>query len=329
MKSDKKKSCRTSRAKIEGTVPDNLLELHELRVFLVAAETENFSETGRILQISQPAVSGVIQSLEQRLQTQLFDRVGRNIKLNEMGEALVPLARRLLKDAEQLHEFVAQQRGTVVGQLLLGCSTAGGRYLLPKLMARFLARYPQAQIVCDVGPRGQALERLCEGKIDLAVSSLRVPRKAVEYRHFADDRLILIVPPAHPWAQRESLPPQELPDHAIVLREPSSGTTIAFNSALAQFEMSVEMLQVRLTLGSTESIVRAVIEGVGGGIVSQVAAEPALNQGQVVHVPLEGMTLVQHLYMARHKQFRASPLQTLFWDFAFAPENEDVRQLLT
>ena len=310
-------------------MPDNMLELHELHVFLIAAETENFSETGRILQISQPAVSGVIQSLEQRLQTRLFDRVGRNIKLNEMGEMLVPLARRLLKDAEQLHEFVALQQGTVTGQLMLGCSTAGGRYLLPKLMARFLARYPKTQIICDVGPRGQALERLCEGKIDVAVSSLRVPRKAVEYRHFADDRLILIVPPAHPWAQRESLPPQELPTQGLVLREPSSGTTIALNSALAQWDMSVEMLQVRLTLGSTESIVRAVIEGVGGGIVSQVAAEPALNQGQVVHVPLEGMTLVQHLYMARHKQFRASRLQTLFWDFTFAPENEDVRQLLT
>ncbi len=315
--------------KVEVNVQENLLELHELRVFLVAAETENFSETGRILQVSQPAVSGVIQSLEQRLGTRLFDRVGRNIRLNEMGEALVPLARRLLKDAEQLQEFVAQHRGTVVGQLLMGCSTAGGRYVLPRLIARFLACYPKAQITCDVGPRGQALERLCEGKIDLAVSSLRVPRKAVEYRHFADDRLILIVPSDHPWAQRSSLRPEQLAEHALVLREASSGTTIALNSTLALFDMSVEMLQVRLTLGSTESIVQAVIEGIGAAIVSQVAAESALNQGQVVHVPLEGMPLVQHLYMARHTQFRASQLQALFWDFTFAPENEDVRQLLT
>ena len=74
-----------------------MLELHELQVFLVAAETENFSEAGRILQVSQPAVSAQIQALEQRLNTQLFDRAGRNIRLNEMGRALVPLVRSLLK----------------------------------------------------------------------------------------------------------------------------------------------------------------------------------------------------------------------------------------
>lgn len=306
-----------------------MLELHELRVFLVAAETQNFSETGRILQISQPAVSGHIQSLEQRLNAQLFDRTGRNIKLNEVGEALVPVVRNLLKEAQQIEEFVARKRGAVLGQLNIGCSTAAGKYILPRLMARFMERYPDVHILCDVGPRGQALERLVEGKIDLAVSSLRIPRRGVEYQHLADDQLVLLVPAHHPWAERECLTPEELVEYPIVLREANSGTTITVNRALAAFDMSINMLQTRLILGNTESIVQAVIEGIGPGIVSQVATFPATSVGAAVEVPIDGLQLVQRLYMARHTGFRAGEAQTIFWDFAFAPENEDVRLILT
>ncbi|HVO69913.1 MAG TPA: LysR family transcriptional regulator [Aggregatilineaceae bacterium] len=306
-----------------------MLDLYELQVFIVAAETENFSETGRILRVSQPAVSGHIQSLEQRLKTQLFDRTGRNIKLNEVGEALVPVARNLLKEAQQVEEMIVLRRGTVVGQLAVGCSTAAGKYLLPKVMARFMTTHPEVRIICDVGPRGQALDRLCAGEIDLAVSSLRIPRRAVEYRHFSDDVLVLIAPSGHPWAEKGTITPEELVEQPIVLREASSGTAITLNRGLAQFDMTVDMLQCRLTLYNTEAIVQAVAEGIGPGFVSRMATKAVLRQGQATEVAIEGLHLVQRLYMARHTGFHASDAQIAFWNFAFAPENEDLRQLLT
>jgi len=307
-----------------------MIDLHELEVFLVAAETENFSETGRILQISQPAVSGHIQALEQRLKAQLFDRTGRNIKLNEIGMALVPMARNLLKEAQQVEEFIDLRRGTVVGQLTIGCSTAAGKYILPKIMARFLETHPNVRIVCDVGPRGRALDRLCAGEIDLAVSSLRVPRHAVEYRHFSDDALILIVPPGHPWAKIEGgLSANDLLECPIILRETGSGTSITLNRELASYDMSLDMLKTRLVLYNTESIVQAVAEGIGPAFVSQMSAAPVLQLGEVVEVPVIGLQLIQRLYMARHAGFHATEVQTAFWDFTFAPENEDLRHTFT
>ncbi len=304
-----------------------MLDLYELQVFLVAAETENFSETGRILRISQPAVSGHIQALEQRLKTQLFDRTGRNIKLNEVGEALVPVARNLLKEAQQVEEFVALRRGTVTGQLTMGCSTAAGKYILPGIMTRFLECNPNVRIVCEVGPRSQGLERLVSGEIDLAVSSLRIPRRAVEYRHFADDLLVLIAPPAHPWTKSGAIKVEDLAEYPLILREVSSGTTFTLNRELARFDMSVEMLQTRLTLYNSEGIVQAVADGAGPAFVSRLSAEAGLKQHSVVEVAVEGLRLVQRLYMARHTGFHATEAQTAFWNFTFAPENEDLRPL--
>ncbi len=62
-----------------------MLDLYELHVFLVAAETQNFSETARILQISQPAVSGHIHSLEEQLKTQLFESVSYHQRKIQFG----------------------------------------------------------------------------------------------------------------------------------------------------------------------------------------------------------------------------------------------------
>jgi len=306
-----------------------MLELHELQVFLVAAETENFSEAGRLLQISQPAVSGHIQALENHLGTQLFDRVGRSIKLNEVGEALVPIVRNLLKEAQRVEEFVALRQGTVIGRLMIGCSTSAGKYILPGIMARFLEAYPDVRIHCEVGPRGAFLDRLMAGEIDVAVSNLRVPRRAIEYQYFSDDLVVLIVPAGHPWAGASSLRPADLVEHPLVLREPGSGTVFTLNRALVAHDMSLDMLKSRLTLWNTEAVVQAVMCGIGAAFVSRVAAGPALDHGSAVEVPVEGMRLIQRLYIARHTGFRATEAQTAFWDFVFAPENQDLRQFFT
>lgn len=305
------------------------LELHELRVFLVAAETENFSETGRLLQISQPAVSGYIQGLEQKLNIRLFERTGRNIKLNEVGEAFVPVVRNLLKEARQAEHFIAARQGTVIGQVSVGCSTAAGKYTLPKVVARFLECHPNVRITIQIGARNQTLERLSSGELDLAVSSLRIPRRDLEYRHFSDDRLVLIVPVGHPWAGRDSIQPQELVEHEIILRETGSGTASTLNRELARFDMSLDMLRSRLTLWNTEAIVQAVSAGIGPGFASRIATEPAIRQTEVVEVPVEGFRLVQPLYMARHVGFHATEAQKALWDFTFAPQNEDLRQFFT
>jgi DNA-binding transcriptional LysR family regulator len=245
--------------------------------------------------------------------------------LNEIGEALVPVVRKLLKEAQSIEEFIASRHGTVMGQLTIGCSTASGKYILPKIMARFMDCHPDVRILCHVGPRSQAIERLSAGMVDIAVSSLRIPRREIEYRHFADDLIVLIAPPLHPWAQAQTITPDDLVNCPIIFRESSSGTSITINRELAKFDMSIDMLQSRLTLENTESIVQAVREGIGPAFVSRVSAEPMLHNGQAVEVTVENLSLVQRLYMARNTDFRASESQVAFWDFTFAPENDDLR----
>ena len=126
-----------------------MLDAHQLNIFLMAAELENFSQAARHLNLSQPSVSAHIQSLEQLFGAQLFHRSGRHITLTEAGEALLPLAREMVHLSIRIEETMASLSGSVVGKLKLGCSTAVGKYTLPRLIARFRALNPQVQVNCN------------------------------------------------------------------------------------------------------------------------------------------------------------------------------------
>ena len=73
-----------------------MIEVHELQVFLVAAEDGNFSAAARKLHLSQPAISFQIQGLEQHLKVQLFQRMSKRIALTEAGRDLLPMAREMV-----------------------------------------------------------------------------------------------------------------------------------------------------------------------------------------------------------------------------------------
>lgn len=303
-----------------------MLDIYELQIFLAAAETGSFSEAGRRLQLSQPAVSMQIRSLEQRLGVELFSRAGRHIRLTEVGEALIPMARDLINLSIQVEETIASLQGEVTGLLKLACSTTAGKYVLPRLIAGFIDRYPQVQVACDVGSRGMALDRLMDGSAHLAVTSLREPSRELEYRPFVLDPVVLIAPADHPWAERPFITLDELAEGRFIVRELNSGTRQAVTEALARHDRSFNDLPVVMTLGNSEAIHVAVASGIGVAFISRQAALEGIKTGQVVEVPVKELEIFQQLYMVRHAHRAATSAQNAFWEFVYLPENQALLQ---
>ena len=133
-----------------------MLDAHQLNVFLVAAESLNFTVAARELHMTQPSVSQHIRELERHFGTRLFLRLGRRLELTDAGEALVPLAREMSALSIRIDERMESLRGEVYGHLTIGCSTTPGRYLLPGLLASFLRRHPKVEATCQVSSRQRA-----------------------------------------------------------------------------------------------------------------------------------------------------------------------------
>jgi DNA-binding transcriptional LysR family regulator len=119
-----------------------MIDIEQLKVFLVAAETLNFSETARRLMFSQPTVSKRIQDLERALKNPLFDRSSAQLKLTDAGKTLLPLARKMVHQMYKIENVMDSLQVDVTGSLSIACSTTARKYILPQLAARFKPALP-------------------------------------------------------------------------------------------------------------------------------------------------------------------------------------------
>ncbi len=292
-----------------------MLNLEALKVFLAVAEHASFSEAGRHLHLSQPAVSQIIQGLERQLGTQLFIRNGRTVQLTEGAQVLVSMARELLTSAQRVEQTMLSLQGEVVGEMSIGCSTASGKYLLPGLIARFRKEYPQVRLNVVIASREAVIAKLLSGEVSLAVSSKLVEHVDLEYQDFFKDDVILIVPASHRWARYRKIYPDDLLDEPLILREELAGTREVLMDHLRQHDISPDMLNIAMVLGNAEAIAVAVEEELGIAFVSRLAAARGMALGRVVEVSIEGMELSRNIYLARNRQQAPTRAQAKFWEY--------------
>lgn len=297
-----------------------MLNLDALYVFLVAAETQNFSEAGKRLHLSQAAVSLQIQALERQLGTSLFHRIGRSVTLNKAGRALIPLAQDLVNRSRRAEETIRGLEGAVFGELVVGCSTTVGKYVLPRLVSRFHEIYPQVAPRIYVGERQVVVDKLLRQVVDLAVTSTQLHHRDLEYQEFLMDTIVLIVPPDHPWSKRTHVKPQDLLEVDVILREETAGSRQLLEEGLRQHGITLDQLRVVLELGSAEAIQTAVEEGTGVGFVSCSVAWRGLTLGLTHQVKVDGLSLRRPIYLVRNRRQPATIALTRFLEFLQSPE---------
>lgn len=290
-------------------------QLSELKVFLAAAEELSFSRAAERLHLSQSAISQNIQALERDFGVQLFTRQGRSVRLTEAGQALLPNAIEVVNSVNRIGDFMHSLDGQVAGDLVVGCSTTSGKYLLPGLVAAFRRDYPLVRVYIKVMSRDDVINRLLDGRLSLGVTSLKVEHHDLEYVPFFEDRVILIVPANHRWAAYGRALPADLVDEPMIVREEKAGTSQVLAEGLARHNVTTDMLNVVMEIGNAEAIEMAVEEGIGIAFISELAAARGLALGRVKQVEVPGLELCRSVFMARNLRLPLNRTQDRFWSF--------------
>ncbi len=304
-----------------------MLNIHELQVFVEAAQVENFSVAAHRLLLSQPAVSLQIRNLEKQLRIELFRRNGRNVCLSEAGKILLPLAQDLLRQAKHVEEAMSGLQGLTIGELSIACSTTVGKYIIPRLIAGFRRCYSEVQVTVTVMSRRAATEWLLEGRAELGVVSTQMNHRDLELQTLIEDEVVLVVPADHPWAKVAAVTPADLLTVPLIMREPQAGSYEVLVEGLAAHGLSVADLKVVMTLGNAEAIEMSVEAGIGAAFIPRLVAARGLTLGCVAQVPVEGMSLKRKIYLARNVRHNVTPPLKAFWEFALDPANEAIRDI--
>lgn len=292
-----------------------MFELSHLRVFLAAAEEQSFSRAAARLGLSQSAVSQTIQTLERVYGVRLFERRGRSIALSDAGQALLPMVREAVNAARLVEDTLLNLHEEVTGELLIGCSTSAGKYILPILLADFQHEYPGVFPRVRILSRELVIEKLLDHSLPFGITSRQIEHRDLECLPFFEDSIILIVHPEHPWAAFGSAHPDDLLDQPMIVREETSGTREAVAEALRRFGIHCEHFQPRMELGNPEAIVYAVERGVGIAFVSKLVAARSLALGLVKQIDVQGLTLKRTIFVSRSLTQPMTRAQNLFWEY--------------
>ena len=152
------------------------MQLVELRTFLAVAEKKSFSAAAQRLHITQPAISKRIQSLENHLGANLFDRIGKRVYLTEAGNLLIERAEAMLRLAKDTEKEIFNLNDTISGRLNLATSHHIGLHRLAPVLKEFSKRYPDVQLDIQFEDSEVAYQMVRSGQVELAVVTLNPDR---------------------------------------------------------------------------------------------------------------------------------------------------------
>ena len=154
------------------------MQFQQLQYFVAVAETRHFTRAAELVHVAQPSLSQQIRSLERELGADLFLRARGNITLTDAGEALLPLARRILADADTARQEVQELAQLRSGRVRLGATPSLCTGLLPDVLRAFHDRYPGIRLMIEEGGSHDLVRELARGALDLALVVLPLPAPA-------------------------------------------------------------------------------------------------------------------------------------------------------
>ncbi len=178
------------------------MNLLQLRYFQKVAEAEHMTKAANELNIAQPSLSKVISLLEAELGTPLFDRIGRQIRLNQYGKAFLYQIEKAFVNLEDAKTQIQDMQG--MGEQIIKMSF-NNMYPFAKLIKEFMNLYPKAKFHQTIGSFSEAQKQLLTGKIDLCFSSPPLIGEGIECIPLIVEEVFLVVPKEHRFAGRDSI----------------------------------------------------------------------------------------------------------------------------
>jgi LysR family hydrogen peroxide-inducible transcriptional activator len=248
------------------------MEIHQLRYFCAAAESSSFTRAAQRENVSQPSLSQQIIKLEDELNTRLFERLGRKVRLTAAGERFLAHARAVLDELTAARSEVQETNGAVGGRLAIGAIPTIGPYLLPRQLSTFASRYPGAQVAVVEDTTPVLLQKIRSAEIDLALLALPVSgRDLMITRELLTEPLLVVVPNRHPLARLQSVTLEMLrSNHFLLLKE---GHCFR-DTAIAACRTARVAPNIVFESGHFESILSLVSAGLGISILPEMAVQP-------------------------------------------------------
>ena len=253
------------------------MNLRDLKYLVALADHRHFGRAAAACYVSQPTLSTQIRKLEDELGVPLVERAPRKVMLTPAGREAAERARRIVAEVEQMKEAARRSQDPAAGTVRLGIFPTLAPYLLPHVVPRVRARFPQLELLLVEEKSDELLARLRDGRLDAAVLALPVHDEHLHAEFLFEEPFVLAVPENHPLSRRATLTLDELSSQRLLLLE--DGHCLR-EQALDVCRLSGAHEKTEFRATSLETLRQMVAANVGITLLPTLAVQPP-----VAHAP--------------------------------------------
>lgn len=274
------------------------MEIRNLNTFLKVASLRNFTRAASELGYSQSNVSAQIAQLERELGAPLFNRIGKQVSLTQLGEEMLPYAQELCSMAANI-EDLAKPDSELGGTLRIGMTDSISDLLLDDAFITYHRRMPNVQVEVALDTSAMLLERLRGGVLDAAcvIDEPLPPDRWLVLR----ERSVPVVIAANPKldiAKKETVSLEELTHEELILMEAEAPYGIAFERALARRKLPC---RPAFRLQSVETALRVIEREGFVSVLPYYSVKAAAESGKVTVLNVPEWKDTQAVQMVLHR----------------------------
>lgn len=259
--------------------------LQQLTTFCTVVDEGGFTRAAEMLNMSQPAVSKQVKTLEQKLRAELLLRAGRQVTLTPAGEIVYTYAKRVIHTIEEMRGALENLSVPGYGRLSIGAVSTVAMFTLPALLGTFSKERPLVTVHVRTGTIDEVLQMVLRNEIDIGLITVPLTHELIHTMPLFRDRILLVASPDTPWAQRPIVSPEDLGGMPMIAYERVSKFRRYVDSS---FEAAGMTPDVVMEFDSHQAVKAMVLEGFGVAMMPSSAVARDIEHGRLVELKIAG-----------------------------------------
>lgn len=262
-----------------------------IKTFLILCKELNYTNTAKVLHITQPAVSQHIKYLEEDFQVKLFHYDGRKLQLTREGKILYDFAIAAESSSYRTKKLMSLPINSLA-PIRFGTTLTIGEYTMPKLLKKLILDYPTMEISMEVSNTEILLEKLKNGEIDFALLEGHFDKFKYDTYLFSQENFIGICSPSNPLSLGQ-VSFKEIFKERLMIREKGSGSREIFEQILYEHNTSMENFDKIIEIGNINIIKQLVEDNMGVSFLYKEAVEGELENKTLNKISIKDFDVIR------------------------------------
>ncbi|HDR3333841.1 TPA: LysR family transcriptional regulator, partial [Bacillus anthracis] len=241
------------------------MTITQLQVLIKTIELGSFTKAARVLNMTQPAVSHAISSIESELGVTILIRDKRKgLIVTDVGSRILVHIREILNGVEKIEQEVAMEKGHEVGTIRIGSFPSASAHFLPKMINHFKEKYPNLEVVLCEGTIKEVEDWLVSRVVDIGIVIL--PNKEMEIVPLTKGKMVVILREDHPLCKKNAVTIRDLENEPIILCKGGYEPPI-----IDMFKQVNVPLRAEYVISTVTTALNMIQEGLGIAILAELS----------------------------------------------------------